>query len=113
MIILNLAGLRSITTERMDTPIIVLEGELAAFLFNESGEMLVCHRLGAGGPCGIDIDPCVWHTVVALSEVVVCFEVKPGPFAPMTDKEFASWAPAEGDPRAVEYLEGLAAKALA
>ena len=34
----------------------------------------------------------------------VIFEVKPGPYDAATDKEFAPWAPPEGDPRAHAYL---------
>jgi len=38
---------------------------------------------------------------------VVCYEVKPGPYLQANDKEFAPWAPREGDPDAARYLEEL------
>jgi hypothetical protein len=47
--------------------------------------------------------------VAALSETAVCFEVKAGPYDAATDKEFAPWAPREGDPSAPEYLAKLLA----
>jgi cupin fold WbuC family metalloprotein len=56
---------------------------------------------------GIDIQPGVWHTILPRTERVVCFEVKPGPWLPSTDKEFAAWAPAENDQGAAEYCKAL------
>jgi hypothetical protein len=58
---------------------------------------------------GIDLEPGVWHTLTAVSPYAVCYEVKPGPWDPKTDKEFAPWAPSEGDPAAAGYLRGLLA----
>jgi cupin fold WbuC family metalloprotein len=88
---------------------LVLEGELAAFTFDDDGRITHCYHLGAPGTGtrGIDFPAGVWHTVAALSELAVCLEVKPGPWDPATDKEFARWAPPEGDPAAAQYLEGL------
>jgi len=56
---------------------------------------------------GIDIAPGIWHTAAALSDHAICFEVKPGPYVQAVDKEFAPWAPREGDPRSAGYLETL------
>jgi len=42
-----------------------------------------------------------------MSPHAVCYEVKPGPYDAATDKEFAPWAPREGDPGALEYLRLL------
>jgi hypothetical protein len=42
-----------------------------------------------------------------LTEHVVCYEVKPGPYSAASDKDFAPWAPREGDPTAKAYLEML------
>jgi hypothetical protein len=44
---------------------------------------------------------------VALTPHAVCYEVKPGPWNPASDKEFAVWAPDEGRPEAAAYLAGL------
>jgi hypothetical protein len=35
----------------------------------------------------------------------VLFEVKPGPYEPLNDKDFATWAPAEGDPAAAAFVD--------
>lgn len=85
---------------------LVLSGELAFFTFDDSGQIGGIHVLGRN-PVGIDIQPGVWHTLAVLSEHAICFEVKPGPYSVANDKDFATWAPREGDPNASEYLDWL------
>jgi cupin fold WbuC family metalloprotein len=100
---------------------VVLDGYVAIVLFDDDGRVTDAYTLGSGSSLpkipaaaarnpvarGIDLAPGVWHTIVALTPRAVCYEVKPGPWDPSTDKEFAPWAPAEGDARAGEYLAGL------
>lgn len=86
---------------------LVLQGELACWIFDDRGAVTERHVLGRGGVQGIEISPGVWHTIAAVSEVCVAYEVKPGPWDPATDKEFAPWAPAEGDAGVAAYLQGL------
>jgi len=86
---------------------VVLRGELACFIFDHAGRITESAVLGTGGLFGIDIAPGVWHTLLPVTLEAVCFEVKPGPWDPATDKEFAPWAPREGDPSAVAYAEHL------
>jgi cupin fold WbuC family metalloprotein len=86
---------------------VVLRGELGLFIFDDEGLVKETHVLGRGGVVGIDLAPGVWHTVTALSETAICFEVKAGPYDAATDKEFAPWAPGEGDPAAAAYLASL------
>src|ERR1041384_3971334 len=86
---------------------IVLSGEMGVFVFDDAGAVTETHVLGRDGVLGVDLEPGVWHTVTALSEIAVCFEVKLGPYDAVTDKEFAPWAPREGDPEAAAYLVGL------
>lgn len=88
---------------------LVLEGEVAVFLFDETGAVVARHVLGRGGLRGIDIAAGHWHSIAALSETAVCFEVKPGPWDPGSDKQFAPFAPREGEKGAAEYLERLVA----
>jgi cupin fold WbuC family metalloprotein len=85
---------------------LVLEGRLAFFEFDDSGA-IVSRRVLGGETLGIDVQPGVWHTIAVLSPHAVCFEVKPGPYAPADDKEFAPWAPREGDPGVPEYQKKL------
>src|SRR5262249_21620415 len=86
---------------------LVLEGMADVVTFDDDGTVTARYKLGADGPdgrvWGIDIAPGVWHTIVARTDRAVCFEVKPGPWIPSSDKEFASWAPVESSPEAVAY----------
>lgn len=99
------------TTPPKAESFVVLEGEADVILFDDHGNETARYRLGTKGAdghlWGVDLPPGVWHTVVAKSERVVCFEVKPGPWDPLSDKDFATWAPAEGDAAAAAYCEAL------
>lgn len=92
---------------------LALRGQLALFVFNGSGSVEAVHVLGDGlhgsGCWGVDLAPGIWHTLAVLSEDAVCYEVKTGPYQKLTDKDFAPWAPAEGDPEAGAYLASLVA----
>lgn len=88
---------------------VVLRGEMALFIFDDTGNVTGRHVLGRNGLLGIDVAPGIWHTVACVTETAVCFEVKAGPYEAATDKEFAPWAPLEGDPAAAAYLEKLLA----
>lgn len=90
---------------------LVLEGMADVLLFDDGGAVTARYRLGAESPegrlWGVDISPGVWHTILPRTSRVICFEVKPGPWVAASDKEFASWAPAENDPAAAEYGKTL------
>lgn len=88
---------------------VVLRGQLALFIFDDDGAVSQTHVLGQNGLIGIDVAPGVWHTLACVSETAICFEVKAGPYDAATDKEFAPWAPREGEPLAASYLAGLLA----
>jgi len=85
---------------------LVLAGEVGFFAFDDSGRVAKALMLGRD-PVGIDIQPGVWHTLAVLSDTAICYEVKPGPYAAANDKDFAPWAPREGDPSASDYLARL------
>lgn len=89
---------------------LVLRGEIEVLLFDDEGAITERHLLSATDPAlprGIDLSPGLWHAAVVHSPHAIIFEVKPGPFDPATDKEFARWAPAEGTPEAATYLSQL------
>jgi cupin fold WbuC family metalloprotein len=87
---------------------LVLEGEAVFFTFDDAGGITSKHILGRD-TIGIDIDPGIWHTLAVLTDLAVCYEVKPGPYKVANDMDFAPWAPREGDPAAPAYLERLVA----
>jgi cupin fold WbuC family metalloprotein len=91
---------------------LVLEGEVAFFIFDDLGHVTARYRMGTdpGRPelsPGIDLAPGVWHTLAAITPHATCYEVKPGPYLPANDKAFATWAPREGDPGTAAYLASL------
>jgi hypothetical protein len=49
----------------------------------------------------------VFHSLVALEPGSIFFEAKAGPYQALEPAEKASWAPAEGDPDATDYLNFL------
>lgn len=88
--------------------IVVLRGAIHFFAFTDTGRIERHFRLAAGGAeFGVDIEAGILHTFIAMEKDTVLFEVKPGPYAAITDKDFAAWAPPEGAPEAATYLEGL------
>ena len=88
--------------------IVVLQGAIRFLVFDDRGEIFQTLELRAGTPTfGIDFEGGVWHSFQTLEKDTVLFEVKPGPYNPDTDKEFAPWAPEEFSPEAAAYLESL------
>lgn len=85
---------------------LVLEGEVAFLIFDDLGRVVRTEVVGAD-PIGIDLPVGVWHTLTPVTEHAVCYEVKPGPYLAANDKDFAPWAPREGDPAVPAYLETL------
>lgn len=82
-----------------------LTGRVGVVCFDGNGAVTERFLLDAEGEVrGVDLPPGIWHTVLALSESSVCYEVKPGPWEPASDKDFASWAPAEQTPEAAEFV---------
>ena len=82
---------------------LALEGRAVVLLFGERGEVLRRVELSPEGPARlVEIPPGAWHAVAALEEGTVLFELKPGPYRPLADKDFAPWAPAEGTDGASE-----------
>ena len=88
-----------------------LRGRLCIIEFNETGEVLQHTILDATeGNYGVEIAERTFHSIISLQEGSVAYEVKDGPYHPIDDKNFAAWAPAEGEPQAKAYLEQLIKK---
>ncbi len=87
---------------------ILLRGQVAIVTFDDRGEVERVLRLApGGGSIGADIPAGTWHSVVSLEAGSVFFETKPGPYVPLSDKDWAPWAPAEGSPEVEGYLARL------
>ncbi|PLX95242.1 MAG: cupin fold metalloprotein, WbuC family [Desulfuromonas sp.] len=92
---------------------LAIRGRLILLLFDDNGQLSRSMSLvGGGDPFGLEIPGGVWHSVFALDEGSVFFETKPGPYQPLSDKDWAPWAPPEDAPRAAEFLAELRCQAL-
>ena len=83
----------------------VLRGSLAILIFDERGKVLERLVIANNGTITAAEFPAnTWHTLVSLESGTVFFEVKQGPYKPIAKTNIASWAPAEGDPKAALFL---------
>ena len=83
---------------------VVLQGAIGLLLLDDSGAVLECHRLEAGGPLrGLELAEGQLHTLVALQPDSVIFELKQGPYQPTDDKDFLVNTPLEGSPEAAVW----------
>lgn len=86
----------------------VVRGRLAALLFDDEGRVVRREELTPAGPIhGFEIPCNTWHCVVALESGSVFFEVKQGPYTPLSDKGFAAWAPREGEAAVARFQQWL------
>ncbi len=77
--------------------ILVLRGAFILLIFDDSGTVLERFDLTAAGSAqGVEIPSGMWHALAALEPGSIFFEIKQGPFTPIKEKDFASWAPPEG-----------------
>ena len=87
---------------------ILLKGKILVVEFDNDGHIISHALLEAGtGVYGAEIAPRVFHCIIALESGSVVYEVKNGPYSPLDDKNFAAWAPKEGEKGCVAYLECL------
>ena len=75
----------------------VIAGRFGILLFDDTGRVTDRFDLAEDAVRAVEIPPHAWHAVVSLEPGTVMFEVKQGPYAPLADKDFALWAPAEDD----------------
>lgn len=85
----------------------VVDGCLELLFFDDEGTLTERMALGPGSDCfGVEIPPNTWHATVCNAPVTFV-EVKQGPYEVTDDKDFASWAPAEGDEGVPEFLQQM------
>ena len=77
---------------------ILLRGKVALFLFDDCGNVTETCILDPQKGCyGGEIPPGIWHGLVVLESGTVIYEIKQGPFAPLTPDNLASWSPSADD----------------
>ena len=88
---------------------IVLRGRVGVTFYDDEGNLTDSRLVGPSCDCvGYDIDAGVWHGLVVLEDDTVLFEVKQGPYAPISAENIASWSPAADDISAVKrFVEEL------
>ena len=85
--------------------LLILSGAVALLIFDDSGKVLERIELATGGDVtAVEIPANTWHAVASLKAGTVVFEVKQGPYAPITEVNYAPWSPADGEQ--AESLEG-------
>jgi cupin fold WbuC family metalloprotein len=88
-----------------------LRGRILLVEFNNQGEIIDSIELDTkNGNYACEIPPRTWHTVISLEPGSVAYEIKNGPYNPIDDKNFANWAPKEGNPASVDYLNSILGK---
>ncbi len=73
---------------------VLLRGRAWVLIFDDEGSMIEAVLMDGKRVAIVDIQPGCWHTILPVRKSLL-FEVKPGPYDPQTDKEFAPWAPEE------------------
>jgi cupin fold WbuC family metalloprotein len=87
---------------------VVLRGTLVVVIFDDLGNPTEFIILNQGnGNHAVEIPAGVWHSLFSLETGSVVYEVKDGPYFPVSDKNFAAWAPKEGDAACDTYLKML------
>jgi cupin fold WbuC family metalloprotein len=93
-----------------DETFVVVRGRFGLVCFDEAGSVTGTTLMAPGGPIvGANVPFGTFHTLVSLAPGSVFFEAKAGPYVKISDKDWAPWAPREGDPAAAEYLARLEA----
>ncbi len=88
---------------------LVLGGRAAVLIFDNAGRVTERTELQAGGEVqAVELPSGVWHSLVALAPNTVLFEVKPGPYRPTRENDFAAWAPPEGATASAAFVEWMA-----
>ena len=84
---------------------LILRGQVALFLFDDQGTITYhCLLDPLAGMYGGEIPADVWHTLLVLESGTTVYEVKQGPFAPLSPENFASWSPAPDNEEGVKQF---------
>lgn len=94
-----------------DESFLLLRGKAVLFIFDEEGEVTDTLTLcPEDGVYGAEIKAGVWHGMIILESGSVVYEVKQGPFAPLSTENMAPWSPAADNEKGVKaYIEKLTA----
>jgi cupin fold WbuC family metalloprotein len=85
-----------------------LTGKFVVIQFNENGS-ITDHMIldPKNNEYAAEIPARTYHTIICLEPDSIIYEIKDGPYDPADDKQFASWAPKEGEAGCEDYLNSL------
>lgn len=87
---------------------IILSGRVLVVEFNDQGQIIDHVILDRDkGNYGVEIAHGQWHSLISLERGTIVYEIKDGPYRKIDDKNFADWAPAEGDPHADAFNQNI------
>ena len=73
---------------------LLLRGKVALFLFDDTG--IITDRIILNPETGVyggEIPCDVWHTLLVMESGSVIYEIKQGPFVPLSPENMAPWSP--------------------
>ena len=87
---------------------LVLTGKFLVVEFDDNGEISDHMILDANShQHAAEIAERVYHTVICLVQDSIAYELKDGPYNPIDDKNFAKWAPKEGEEGCAAYINKI------
>ena len=88
---------------------VVLRGRVGVIIYDSQGHIIDSRVVGDGADaCGFDIEAGVWHGLVVLEDNTVIYEVKQGPYTPISAENVAPWSPAADNHTAqLEFVKAL------
>jgi len=88
--------------------LLVLKGRLSLVIFDHEGKILKKLSMSPTNTMmGAEFPENTWHSIYPETDEVIILEVKPGPFTPAQESDFASWAPKEGEQGVDEFMQWL------
>ncbi len=86
----------------------LVRGKGWVLIFDDAGNLSTKKLLDPmAGEYGVVIPAGIWHSMISLESGTTIFEVKPGPYRPLDEENFAPWAPKPDETEEVaRYLEG-------
>lgn len=87
---------------------VLMQGRVIVVTFNNDGSILDYIILSIIDNNYIaEIPPTTWHSIIVLEQNSIVFQVIDGPFIPIDNKNFASWAPSEGGKDCDSYINTI------
>lgn len=87
----------------------VLRGSVLVIIFDNDGSVVSSTEVSPEKEVyGMEIEAGIWHSLIVLEPGTVVYEVKKGPYVPLTPDNIAPWAPDPADKEKVkEYMNSI------